>query len=106
MDNFEVSSRRTDEQLEAILDEAGHWAVYGRLGQVLCTAASLRRAINRAHEFGLSGAVLTAICRLPSDDIIIFVEQINRLRGIIAVHELVPHRAARPASGDMGNAAA
>ncbi len=94
MDNFVASSRRTDEQLEALLDEAGHWVVNGRQGRVLCSAASLRRAIDRAHEYGLSGAVVTAICRLPSDNIVIFAEQINRLRSIIAVQEIAPHLAA------------
>jgi hypothetical protein len=40
MDNLDARRRRTDQQLEAILDEAGHWVVNGRQGQVLCSAAS------------------------------------------------------------------
>ena len=66
MDNF-LSNRRSDEQLEAILCETGHWAVNGRQGQVLCYAASLRQAIDRSEKFSASGAVVIAICRLPSD---------------------------------------
>jgi hypothetical protein len=94
MEDFEASSRWTDDQLEAILDEAGDWVVNGRQGQVLCSAKSLRRAMDRAHEYALSGAVLTAICRLPSDNIIIFAEQMNRLRRIIARRRFAPHLAA------------
>ena len=94
MEDSEASSRWTDEQLEAILDDAGDWVVNGRQGQVLCPAASLRRAMDRAHEYALSGAVLTTICRLPYDNIIIFAEQMNRLRRIIEARGVVPHLAA------------
>jgi hypothetical protein len=87
MDNLQ-SSRRSDEQLEAILCETGHWVVNGRQGQVLCYAASLRQAIDRSEEFSVSGAVVIAICRLPFDNIILFPEQIDRLRRGI-VRELV-----------------
>jgi hypothetical protein len=88
MDNF-LSNRRSDEQLEALLFETGHWAVNGRQGQVLCRTTSLRLAIDRAAEFSRSGAVVIAICRLPSDNIIIFSEQFDRLRRTI-VRELIP----------------
>ena len=89
MDNF-LSNRRSDEQLEAILCETGHWAVNGRQGQVLCYAASLRQAIERSEKFSASGAVVIAICRLPSDNIVIFSEQVIRLRRSVNVRELIP----------------
>ena len=85
MGTFQVSNRWSDERLEAILSETGDWSVNGRQGQVLCRAASLRRAMDRAAEFAVSGAVVTAICRMPSNDVIVFSEQIERLRKIIAV---------------------
>jgi hypothetical protein len=84
------SNRRSDRQLEAILRETGHWVVNGQLGQVLCFAASLGRALDRSSEYAASGAVVVAICRLPSDNIIVFPEQIGRLQKLIAAHELVP----------------
>jgi hypothetical protein len=89
MDDF-LSNRRSDEQLEALLFETDHWAVNGRQGQVLGYAANLQQAIERSAKFSMSGAVVIAICRLPSDNIIIFAEQIDRLRRIIEVGELVP----------------
>lgn len=89
MENFQSSSRRTDEQLEAMLHEASHWTVNGRQGQVLCSAASLRRAINRAQQYAASGAVVTAVCRSPNDNIIVFEEQMARLRRTITVRAMV-----------------
>ena len=81
------SNRRSDEQLEALLYETGHWVVNGNQGQVLGFAASLGRAIERSAEYAASGAVVVAICQLPSDSIIVFPGQIERLRGILAVRE-------------------
>jgi len=89
MEKF-LPNRRSDVELDAILCETGHWAVNGRQGQVLCYAASLRQAIDRAAKFSATGAVVIAICRLPSDNIVIFSEQIDRLRRSINVRELIP----------------
>jgi hypothetical protein len=88
--NFRSSNRWTDEQLEAIMSETGEWAVNGRQGQVLCLAASFRRAMDRAAEYAAAGAVVTAISRLSPGNIIVFDEQIARLRKTIAVREVVP----------------
>ena len=88
MDNF-LPNRHSDEQLEAILCETGHWVVNGRQGQVLCDAASLRQAIDRSKELSDSGATVIAICRLPSDNIVVFSEQIARLQQKIIVRELI-----------------
>ena len=88
-----IPNRRTDEQLEAILAETGHWVVYGKRGVVLFTAATLRRALDKSAQLSASGAVVIAICRLPSDNIIVFPEQIERLQKIIAGRN-APHVAA------------
>jgi hypothetical protein len=88
MDN--ASNCRADEQLEAILCETGNWVVNGQQGRPLCFAASLRRALDRSAVFAASGAVVVAICRLPSDNIIVFPGQIERLRNIIAAREFGP----------------
>jgi hypothetical protein len=94
MERFRTSSRKADDHLETILDEATHWTVNGRQGQVLCSAASLRLAIDRAAQYTSSGAVVTAICRQPGDNIIVFAEQMARLRQTIAVRRMASPAAA------------
>ena len=84
-----LPSDRSDEQLEAIFCETANWAVLGR-GQVLCVAASLERAIQRAAEYSLSDAVVTEISTLPRGDIRILAPQINRLRQMIFTPMAVP----------------
>ena len=79
-----IPNRRTDEQLEAILAETGHWVIYGKSGQVLFTAATLRRALDKSAQLPASGAIVIAISRLPSDNIIVFPEQIERMQKLIA----------------------
>jgi hypothetical protein len=81
------SSQRTDEQLDAILGDAGHWVINGRSGQTLGFAPSLRGALERAAGFRNSGAVVIALAQLPNDSIIVFTPQIDRLRKIIAGRE-------------------
>jgi hypothetical protein len=76
------SNLRTDEELRAILNETGRWAVNGQQGQVLCLAASLQRAIERASDYALSDAVVVGVSRLPGDNIVIPPAQIDRLREI------------------------
>jgi hypothetical protein len=77
-------NRWTDEQLALIVDETGDWVVTGRQGKGLGHAASLRSALDRAADYALSGAVVIAVCRLPSDNIVVFPSQIARLRKFIA----------------------
>jgi hypothetical protein len=77
----------TDEQLSVIFDETGDWTVNGRQGKVLGRAASLRLALDRAADYALCGVVVIALCRLPSDDIVVFPPQIARLREIIAASD-------------------
>jgi hypothetical protein len=75
MDNVR-SNRRSDAQLEAILNESSDWVVNGPTGRVLCFAASLRVAIERAVTYAASDAVVLAICRLPFDNIVVSPDQI------------------------------
>ena len=90
MNTLHALNRRSDEQLEVVLNETSIWTVNGRQGRVLCVAPSFRRAIERTAAFAASGAIVTAVCRQPSDNIIVFCEQIARLRKIIAVREVLP----------------
>src|SRR5471030_56801 len=90
MNNLLSTSYKTDEQLDSMLCEVSNWAVNGRAGEVLCHAPSLRQAIERATEYAASGAVVIALCRLPSDNIVIFADQTKRLRKIIAGRETPP----------------
>lgn len=89
MDNSRTT-RRTDDQLQVILCETGNWAVQGQQERVLCRAASLWRALDRAAECSVSGAIVTALCHLPLCDIIVLADQADRLRKIIAGREAMP----------------
>jgi len=89
-------SHRSDEQLEAILFETGRWAVNGQHGQVLGYAASLEQAVKRSASFSLSGARVIAICRLPFDHIVIFPEQIGRLRRVVRTYQLITRNQTHP----------
>jgi hypothetical protein len=71
---------RTDEQLQAILRETGNWTVRGSKGQILCAAASLQRAIERAADYAASDAIVTGISRLPDGDVVVLPDQLLRLR--------------------------
>jgi hypothetical protein len=77
------TNRRTDEELRAILNETGRWAVNGQQGQVLCLAASLQRAIERASDYALSDAIVVDVSRQPCDNIVIHPAQIDRLRDTV-----------------------
>jgi hypothetical protein len=74
------SLRRTDGELEWLLAETHDWEILGRNGTVLGRAASLAHASERAGRLSVSGARIAALSRLPTHDIIVFQEQINRVR--------------------------
>jgi hypothetical protein len=73
-------SWRSDVQLEAILDVAGDWTVNGARGEVLCAVSSLRLAIEKARK---AACRVSAVVRGPSDDIIVFAGQIERIDSLI-----------------------
>jgi hypothetical protein len=82
--NDRSSTYRTDEQLLSILRETPTWLIYGRGGFPLGQAASLHQALEKFTVLAQSGATILAITRLPNDDIIIFEEQVGRLRKVVA----------------------
>ena len=84
------SDTETDDQLGLILYDTADWAVVGQEGQSLCFAASLRRALDRAADLAADGAVVTALSRLPFDNIIVNPDQMRRLRKVIAGLEVAP----------------
>jgi hypothetical protein len=84
------SDTETDDQLGLILYDTADWAVVGQEGQSLCFAASLRRALDRAADLAADGAVVTALSRLPFDNIIVNSDQMRRLRKVIAGLEVAP----------------
>jgi hypothetical protein len=85
--NGKQNSRRTDLQLEDILYDTCQWTINGPDGQAIGFAASLRRAIDRETQFGIIGAVVSALTRHPFDNIIVLPDQIARLRKVVAGRE-------------------
>lgn len=75
-----ASSHRTDEQLAAILDQTENWTVHGPAGRRLGSATSLRHALDRAAGY----ALVVAVCLQPHDRIIVFLDQMERLRNSVA----------------------
>jgi hypothetical protein len=74
-----LSKRRFDEQLEAILDDAGNWKVNGAQGIVFCDATSLRIAIEKAIEINARGHEIVALVHRSCPEIIVFTSQFQRL---------------------------
>ena len=79
-----LSKRRFDEQLEAILDDAGDWRVNGAQGIVLCDATSLRIAIEKAIEINARGHEIVALVHRSRPEIIVFASQFQRLASRVA----------------------
>ena len=88
MDSQYPGNHWSDERLDAILTEPATWIVNGRNGQVLCTVTGLRQALDRAASRVAFGAVVTALCRMPGADIIVFEAQAVRLRKLCAGREV------------------
>jgi hypothetical protein len=84
------SNSRTDDQLEAILTEAASWVVNGHQGRALHFAPNLGRALDIAAEYTAEGAVVSSLARLPSDNIVVFADQIDRVRRIVGEREFMP----------------
>jgi hypothetical protein len=82
--NNQSSNYRTDEQLQSILHDTAKWVIHGRAGFALGHAASLQEALDKFSKLAQAGATISAITRLPSDSIIVFPGQVERLRQIVA----------------------
>jgi hypothetical protein len=74
------ASFRNDDELYAIMRHPCQWVVNGQGGQVLGFASSLRLAIDRAAAFARSDAVVLALARVPFDNIVVGMDQVDRLR--------------------------
>jgi hypothetical protein len=76
-------TRRTDDQLFAMLDEAALWTINGPTGEVLEMAPCLRDAIAKAQDLRNADQHVSAIVRRPDDMVIAFRGQVDRVRALI-----------------------
>jgi hypothetical protein len=83
------SNSRTDAQLDAIVSEPGNWVVNGPQGRALHFATSLARALDIAADYTAEGVAVFSLSRLPSDNIVVFADQIERLRRIVGEREFM-----------------
>jgi len=88
MGNLQSQRQRMDEELYAILLEAGTWVVYGTHGQSLSLAPSLRTAIEKASNFTRRGAVVIAVAQHPAEEIVVFPPQMRRVERLIMMREM------------------
>jgi len=63
--------------------------VNGRRGRALCFAGSLGRALDLSVEYAAGGAEISSLSRLPSDNIVVFGDQIERLLKIKGGNEFM-----------------
>jgi hypothetical protein len=81
------STRRTDEQLSAMLDDTREWSVNDKRGRVLYRAASLRDAVTEAMVYHAASQDVIAVCQQPGALAIAFRAQTRRLAKSIGVAE-------------------
>ena len=95
-DNLYSSSYRTDEKLDAILEETAEWAIHVRRGRILCFASSLRDALDKSAAHAGSGITVEVLTRRPSDDIVVHAAQITRMqRHIVGLEIAAKHERLR-----------
>jgi hypothetical protein len=73
------ATRRTDEQLIAMLDDVVACSVNDKRGKVLYRAAGLRDAIKEAMVYQAASNEAITVCQQPGDVVITFRAQIHRL---------------------------
>lgn len=73
-------TRRTDDQLFLMLDEAALWIIKGSSGDVLKMGASLRAAIMKSQAIIDAGRHVSALLRRPDGMVIMFHAQMDRVR--------------------------
>ena len=88
MDDMRSNRQRTDEQLYAALFEVRRWVVHGAQGRSLGIVPNLRLAIEKAGNFARGGAVVVSLSRLPTNDIVVFPDQIRRVETLIVAREM------------------
>jgi len=92
--NLYSSTYRSDEKLDAILEETGEWAVHVRGGGILCFASSLRDALDKSAANASSGTTVEVLTRNPSEDIVVHSAQMVRMQSIVSL------KLSRPCSGN------
>jgi hypothetical protein len=78
-ENAIASSRRTDDQLLFIMDQTAEWTVNGRAGAELGLFVSLRDALGAVFRYEADGVHVFAVCSHPTNDIVLFREQVTRI---------------------------
>jgi hypothetical protein len=73
------STRRSEEELMAILDDPGRWTGHGPGGAVIFIADTLREAVDKAIVYLSTNQVVVALCLTNNGSVIIFQSQIERL---------------------------
>ena len=74
------TTRRTDAELIAILDDAAAWAAHDEQGKVAAWAPNLRMALAWTAELGCEGRTIVALTQGQNDRVIVFRGQMERLR--------------------------
>jgi hypothetical protein len=72
-------TRCSDEQLAYMLHETANWSVTSTNGKILCEAASLHCAVERAVEFGTLGHRIVTLVRERAPGVVLFSGQIRTL---------------------------
>jgi hypothetical protein len=80
-----LSPYRITPTIETLISDSSQWVVDGHGGQVLCSAPSLRDAIECAVAISASGATVAA---LRGDGVVMHPDQITHFRKIIAGREV------------------
>jgi hypothetical protein len=80
---------RSDHELATMLNDPGVWLIQGQGTQIFGVSRTLRGALDRAHTFARSGAIVASVTRVPPDRVFIFHDQIIRLARMIRQDEVV-----------------
>jgi hypothetical protein len=87
-----ASSRRSDDQLLFIMDQAAEWTVNGRGGIALGLFHCLRDALRAVFRYDAAGHHVFAVCIQPGEAIIIFREQMVRVTSSGDIEPELPRR--------------
>jgi hypothetical protein len=79
------ATRRKDEHLSAMLDDAGEWSVNDKRGRTLYRAASLRDAVTEAMIYHAASQDVIKVCQQPNDVVVVHRAQTRRIAILIGV---------------------
>jgi hypothetical protein len=83
-----ISTSRSDDQLESGLYETANWTVNGVQGVVLCEVASLRLAIEKAGQFAAMGREVVALMRRRPPEIVVLPAQVRKLTNLLPASQV------------------